>query len=218
MMARLSLLWGSMHRARVLRVLVMFGAALLLGGVLLSFSSWRAASAAQAADSERAALQVAATEADAIRTLGAELASREAAVRRLRGRGFTAPADRVAWVERVTAAARAEQPLRYKVELGADLELPVPTEVQAWYDTRGLAAPRHVANELVLELEGLHEAELQRLLARARDAGGAEVRLERCALERRADRMGLDVRCVLRRHALLAPASDAAGSAVEQST
>jgi hypothetical protein len=218
MMARLSLLWASVHRARVLRVLVMSSAALLLGGVLLSFSSWRAASAAQTADSERAALQVAATEIESIRMPGAELASREAAVWQLRGRGFTSPADRVAWVERVTAAARAEQPLRYKVELGAEIELPVPLEVQAWYDTRGLAAPRHVTNELVLELEGLHEVELQRLLALARNAGGAEVRLERCALERRADRMGLDARCVLRRHALLAPASNEAGTAVEQST
>jgi hypothetical protein len=216
MIARLSLLWASGHRARVLRVLVIVGAALLLGGALVSWSSWRAARAAQAADSERAALQLAATEADAIRTLGAELAGREAQVRRLRARGFTSPADRVAWVERVTAAARAEQPLRYKVELGADLELPVPLEVQSWYDTRGLAAPRHVANELALEVEGLHEVELQRLLARAREAGGAEVRLERCAIERRADRMGLDASCVLRRHALLAPAT--AGGEAEQST
>lgn len=216
MIARLSLLWASEHRARVLRVLAIVGAALLLGGVLLSWSSWRAARAAQSADSERAALQVAATEADAIRRLGAELAGREAEVRELRARGFTSPADRVAWVERVTAAARAEQPLRYKVELGADLALPVPLAVQVWYDTRGLAAPRHVANELALEVEGLHEVELQRLLARAREAGGAEVRLERCAIERRADRMGLDAHCMLRRHALLAPATG--GAAAEQST
>lgn len=216
MIARLSLLWASEHRARVLRALAIVGAALLLGGVLLSWSSWRAARAAQSADSERAALQVAATEADAIRRLGAELAGREAEVRELRARGFTSPADRVAWVERVTAVARAEQPLRYKIELGADLELPVPLAVQVWYDTRGLAAPRHIANELALEVEGLHEVELQRLLARAREAGGAEVRLERCAIERRADRMGLDAHCMLRRHALLAPATG--GAAAEQST
>jgi len=218
MMARLSLLWASVHRARMLRVLVIVGAALLLSGALLSFSSWRAARAAQTADSERAALQGAAIDAEAIRMLGAELASREAEVRRLRQRGFTSPADRVAWVERVTAAARAEQPLRFKVELGADLELPVPADVQGWYDTRGLAAPRHVANELALEVEGLQEVELQRLLARARDAGGAQVRLERCVIERRADRMGLDASCLLRRHALLAPAAGAAGVAAEQST
>jgi hypothetical protein len=45
------------------------------------------------------------------------------------------------------------------------------------------------------------------LIARAREGGGAQVRLERCVIERRADRMGLDAACVLRRHALLAPAA-----------
>ncbi len=207
MSARLSLLWASAHKPRVLRALVMLGAALLVGGAVLTFEWLRTARAAQAADSERAALQAAETEAQATRTLAAELATRADEVRRLRARGFTLPADRVAWVETVTAAARAVQPLRYKVELGADLTLPVPADVQAWYDVRGLAAPRHVANELTLEIQGLHEVELQRLLARAQQGGGAHVRLERCILERRADHMGLDAACVLRRHALLAPAA-----------
>jgi hypothetical protein len=213
MSGRLSLLWASPHRARLLRAMILLGAALLLGGVLVGVQSLRAARVAQAADSERAAVDGAAAEADAIRTLTAELATREVQVRRLRARGFTAGADRVAWVELVTAAARAAAPLRYKVEVGADLLLPVPADVQAWYDARGLAAPRHVANELTLEVQGLHEVELQRLIARAEEGGGAQVRLERCVIERRPDRMGLDAACVLRRHALLAPAAAAAAVA-----
>lgn len=205
MSGRLSLLWASPHRARLLRAMVLLGAALLFAAVLLGIGSLRAARAVQAEDSERAAVQGAAADADAIRLLTAELATRESKVLELRARGFTLPADRVAWVEIVTAAARAAAPLRYKVEVGADLPLPLPLDVQGWYDARGLAAPRHVANELTLEVQGLHEVELQRLIAQAREGGGAKVRLERCVIERRADRMGLDAACVLRRHALLAP-------------
>lgn len=203
MSARLSLLWASAHRARLLRTLLLLSAALLLAGVLLSIEWLRVSRAVQAADSERAALLAAESEADALRTLTAELAARETDVRRLTARGFTAPADRVAWVEGVSAAARAEQPLRYKVELGADLPLALPAEVQSWYDARGLAAPQHVANELTVEVQGLHEDELRRLLERAMAAGGALVRLERCVIERRPDRIGLDAVCTLSRRALL---------------
>lgn len=207
MSGRLSLLWASPHRVRLLRAMILLGAAALSAVAMLGVQTLRATRALQAAESERAAMQGAAAEADAIRTLTAELMTREAQVRQLRARGFTTAADRVAWVERVTAAARSAVPLRYKVEVGADLSLPVPADVQGWYDARGLAAPRHLANELTLEIEGLHEVELQRLIAQALEAGGAQVRLERCVIQRRADRMGLDAACVLRRHALLAPAA-----------
>ncbi len=202
MRGTLALLWRSAHRARLLHAATLLGLVLTAALVLLGVESLRLARVGQAADSESAALQAALAEADARRALAADLAGRESRVRSLRARGFTAEADRVAWVESVTKAVEALRPLRYKVEVGAESALPLPADVQAWYDARGLAAPRVVANELRLEAQGLHEDEIVALVARAREAGGAVVRVENCRISRRPDATGLDAVCRLRRLAL----------------
>jgi hypothetical protein len=203
----LGLLWKSVHRARLARAAGLLGLAVTLALVLLGVESLRLARTGQAADSEAAALQAALAEAEARRALTADLGSREARVRALRARGFGAEADRVGWAETVTRAAEALRPLRFKVEVGADSVLPLPADMQAWYDARGLAAPRVVANELRLEAQGLHEEEIVALVARARESGGAVVRVEDCRISRRPDATGLDAVCRLRRLALLAAPS-----------
>jgi hypothetical protein len=205
MSERLRRLWNSSQRPGVLRAAGLLGVVLVLGAALVGMDWLRLARRAQALDSEQAALAAAEVEAEARHVLIGELAVREARVRALRARGFTAEADRVAWVEAVTGAVEALRPLRYKVEAGAEVALPLPPSVQAWYDERGLAAPRLVANELRLELEGLHEDELGTLVTRAREAGGGVVRIERCRIERRPGGEALASNCVLRRFALLAP-------------
>jgi hypothetical protein len=203
MSGTLALLWKSAHRARLARAAALLGLALAAVIGLVGIESLRLARLFQAADSESAALQAALAEADARRALSADLRSREAQVRALRARGFTSGADRVAWAESVMRAAEALRPLRYKVEVGADAAVPLPADAQAWYDSRGLAAPRVVANELRLEAQGLHEDEIVALVARARESGGAVVRVEGCRISRRPDATGLDAVCHLRRLALL---------------
>lgn len=211
MKSTLQLLWKSPHRARLARAAALLGIVLSAALGLLGLESLRLARIGQAADSEFAALQSALTEAEGRRALAADLGGREARVRGLRARGFTAEADRVAWAESVTKAAEALRPLRYKVEVGAETALPLPADVQAWYDARGLAAPRVVANELRLEAQGLHEDEIVGLVAQARATGGAVVRVEDCRISRRPDATGLDAVCRLRRLALLAaPALESA--------
>lgn len=205
MSERLRRLWNSTQRHAVLRAAGVLAAVLALGTLLLGVEWLRLAHRIQALDSEQAALSAAEVEAESRRKLVDELVAREARVRALRGRGFADEADRVAWVEAVTASVEALRPLRFKVEAGAETALPLPPSVQAWYDERGLAAPRLVANEMRLELEGLQEEEVSALLARARDAGGGVVRVERCRLERRAGEGALAANCSLRRFALLAP-------------
>lgn len=205
MNARLRRMWNSPQRGRVLRAASMLGAAVLLGSMLVGAEWLRVARRAQALDSESAALDAARVEAEARQRLTGELEGREARLRQLRERGFGAAADRVAWAESVTAAVEALRPLRYKVEVGAETSLALPPTVQSWYDERGLAPPRLVANVLQLEVEGLHEAEVNALVARARTAGGAVVRVERCRLERRTQGGALGASCSLRRFALLPP-------------
>ena len=202
-----AMLWKSAHRARLVRAACLLGIAATAALALLGVEWLRLARIGKAALSEEAALQSALVEADARRALSADLAGRESRVRALRARGFSAVADRVAWAEAVTVAAESLRPLRYKVEVSAERWLPLPTGVQAWYDARGLAAPRVVSNDLQLEMQGLHEDEIVRLVARARAAGGAVVRVERCRLSRRPDASGLDAVCLLRRLALRPPQS-----------
>ncbi len=201
----LALLWRSAHRARLVRAACLLGIAASAALALLGVEWLRLARVGQATDSEAAALESALVEADARRALAADLAGREARVLALRARGFAQAADRVAWAEAVTVAAESLRPLRYKVEVSAERGLPLPAGVQAWYDARGLAAPRVVSNDLQLEAQGLHEDEIVRLVARARESGGAVVRVERCRISRRPDASGLDAVCLLRRLALRAP-------------
>lgn len=205
MNARLRRMWASPQRSRVLRAATILGGVALLGSLLVGVEWLRVARGAQTLESERAALDVARAEAGALRQLDAEFDSREARLRLLRARGFMSEADRVAWAEAVTAAVEELRPLRYKVEVGVESSLPLPPTVQSWYDERGLAVPRLVGNPLQLEVEGLHEQEIAALVERARQAGGAAVRVERCRIERRLEGGALGASCTLRRFALLPP-------------
>lgn len=212
---RLALLWASPFREALWRAWALVAAAVVLGMAAAGSAWWRTERAARLAADEQAALQASAFTADAARIHSPEFMRLADEARRLRARGFASALDRVAWAEDVAAALRAERPLRFQVEVGIEQGLPLPSVVQSWYDAQGFPAPTHVAHELRLEVDGLHEEELRRVLDRVRDGGGGEVRLERCTIVRREDRLGLDTRCTLRRHALLAPAIAAAESQAE---
>lgn len=205
MSARLKRLLASVHRGRVLRTAALLGVVLAAGASVTALQWVRMARAAQTLAREQSALQATRASAEATHALSADLVSREAVVRELRGRGFMAEADRVAWVEAVRVTVERLRPVSYRVEAAAESSLPLPPSMQSWYDERGLAAPRLATNELLLELEGLHEGEVLAVVAKAQEAGGGIVRLESCRLERRLDATLLSAACTLRRFALLAP-------------
>lgn len=207
MRARLQSIRASAHRGRVLRASLLLGAALAACIGVAGFGWLRSARSALAFDSEQAALEAASAGSEALRALASDLAAREARVRELRARGFMSAADRVGWAEAVTTAVETLRPARFKLEVGAESPQPLLPTVQAWYDERGLAAPRLVANVLQLEVDGLHEDELVALLQLAQRAGGAVVRIERCRIERREDTGALGAACTLRRFAMLPPAA-----------
>lgn len=207
-----ALLWRSAHRARMARAAMLFGAALLLGLALLGLSVLRASRASFAQDTERAATEAARIEAEALAALASEREQRETAVRRLRQAGFDRRADRVAWSEAAAQAVLARRPVGYTVEVGAEISQPLPPDLQAWFDAKGLSAPRLVMSEMQLRVQGLHEVELLQVVDAALTAAGGVARVENCKLDRRPDGIGLDAQCTLRRHALLSAPREGASS------
>lgn len=198
-----ALLWRSAHRARVARVAVLFGVAAVFGIGLLGLSLLHLARASFTLDTERAATEAARGESEALATLATEREVREAVVVRLRQAGFDRRADRVAWSEAAAQAVLAWRPVGYTVEVGAEVTQPLPADLQAWFDARGLSPPRLVMSEMQLRVQGLQEAEMLQLVDAVLAAAGGVARVEQCKLDRRPDGVGLDANCTLRRHALL---------------
>ena len=120
----------------------------------------------------------------------------------LRRSGFAAAADRVTWVEQTVALLNRLQPLDYTIEVTPARPQPLPDAMQTGYLDRGLEPPNFEVNDLNLRVQGLHENELLQVLDRATTAGGGVVRTEYCKFDRRADGIGVDADCRLRRYAL----------------
>ncbi len=194
---------GSAHRARLWPAAWLLVAALLGSGALVALAAWRLADATAAREAESFAVQQARAQAQALRALGPARDARAARVLAWRRAGLTQPARRVDWAEKVTASVASLRPLGYAIEVGAERALPPPSALQAWFDAHGTGPVTVQQTELTLKVQGLHEQELLAVTAAAREAGMGLVRLESCKIERRADGIGLDSDCRLRRLALL---------------
>jgi len=215
MSGRLVKLWHSKHRRVVGTAGAILGVALLLGIALLGWSGARLHSAAIALQIEQQGLADVALIEQELAALHAELPRREARLRALQAGGFLEAADRVAWAEAVVTSADALRPISYSAAIGAPQWLPLPDTLAERYEAQGLNAPALHATDLVLRVQGLHEDELVRLMDVALAAGGGVTRIEQCRLLRRADDIGLDVECTLRRFGLGKPPGGAGADAME---
>lgn len=193
---------GSVYRGRLLRSLLLWIVALAIGVAVVVGMFWQYGLAQRDRDAEVAALQLTRQAAHDLEALRTTLPERQARVRMLRSQGFTVAATRVDWAERVAGLVSALRPLGYAVDVGAETARALPAPLQEWFDARGMVAPELLTTDLSLQVQGLHERELLRVVAAAKSAGSGLVRLEHCQIERRADGMGLDAKCRLRRYAL----------------
>jgi hypothetical protein len=193
---------ASPHSATLRRAAWLLVAALLCGGALVAFASWRLSDAAAAREAESLAVQPVRQQAQALRALGPARGPRAARVLALRRAGVTQPTRRVDWAERVTATVVSLQPLGYAIEVGAERARPLPAALQSLLDAQGVGPATLQQTDLSLKVQGLHEQELVALMVAARAASMGLVRLESCKIERRADGIGLDSDCRLRRLAL----------------
>jgi hypothetical protein len=217
MIRQVGSLWNSSHRKAVISAGVTLGIAVVAGGSLLGWTNLGLRNATLALQAERQAVAEGALVTEELTALRAELPQREIRSRALHANGFLLDTDRVRWAESVAAGAQALRPLSYSAAIGTTQWLPLPEAQSAWYAARGLAAPSLHATDLVLRVQGLHEEELGQLLETALGAGGGITRIEHCQIVRRADDVGLDAECTLRRFGLGSPQPEAGlnGAATE---
>jgi hypothetical protein len=210
--AALRAVLSSPHRSTLWRAAWLLVAALLCGGAMVALAAWRLSGAAAAREAESLAVQHARQQTQSFSALGPACGARAARVLALRRAGFTQPTRRVDWAERVTARVASLQPLGYAIEVGAESARSLPSALQAWFDAHGIAPVTLQQSDLTLKVQGLHEQELLAVMTAAREAGMGLVRLESCKIERRADGIGLDSDCRLRRLALLFESDRTAGA------
>jgi hypothetical protein len=211
-------LWRSNQRAAVVSAGVTLGIALVAGGSLLGWSNLRLRNVTMALQAEQQAVADGALVTEELTALRAELPQREIQSRVLHANGFLEGTDRVRWAEMVAASAHELRPLSYSAAIGTPQWWPLPDAESAWYAAHGLAAPSLHATDLVLRVQGLHEDELKRLLDIALSTGGGITRIEHCQIVRRADDVGVDTECTLRRFGIGDPQAEAtpeAGTATE---
>jgi hypothetical protein len=194
--------WASRYRRQLATTGVVMGiaVAVAVGGV-----SWAMAQRNAAAVEQEA--QVAAWDSNSsavaqLEAVSGDLPQRIREAVALRNAGFGAAADRVTWVEQTVAVLKRLRPLDYTVEVTPARPQALPDAMQSGYLDRGLEAPAFEVNDLNLRIQGLHENELLEVLDRAVIAGGGVVRTEYCKFDRRADGIGIDADCRLRRYGL----------------
>jgi hypothetical protein len=202
MNAILKSLWLSPHRRQLLMCAsILFGSTLLAtAGVFWAHDSRSAGLVDR--DAEQAAWSLNSAAAADLQEVASALPQHESSAVRLLQDGFGAAADRVGWTESVVAALNALHPVSYVVEVGTAQQLPLPDDMLQSHAERGLQPPTFEVNDLSLKVQGLTEDELVRLLNTVVVRGGGIVRMERCRLERRADALGLDAECSLRRYSI----------------
>lgn len=210
MIRQLNSLWRSNQRPAVLAAGAKLAIVLVVGGGLLGWCNLRLRYAVMSQQAEQQAVADATLMTEELTALRAELPQREIRSRALRANGFLESTDRVRWAEAIAASALSLGPLAYSAAIGTPQWLPLPEAQSAWYATHGLEAPSVHGTDLVLRVQGLHEEELRRLLDTALSSGGGVTRIENCQLVRRADDVGLDAECTLRRFGLGNPQADAA--------
>jgi len=200
MIARYTLLWHSVHRRQLVVSSSLVLASLVAGITLLMASCSHLDNTIAERDAEDAGLTATSMAAEDLARMNADLARRESRTRALKASRFNGPADRVGWAESVDAAVRALHPLTYTAEVSTVDRTPLPDAILEWYGSRGLEPPLFTTVGLNLLVSGLQEDELVDLLKAARQQGGGVTRIERCKLTRRADNLGIDADCMLRRY------------------
>jgi len=140
--------------------------------------------------------------------MAAQLPRLVSETRRLQSAGFTAPADRVAWVDAASRTLQQLHPVAYTVEARVAQTQPATDSLQQRYQQAGLEPPQFERNDLLLNIQGLQEDELADVIEQIGAQGGGLVRTEHCKIARRFDGVGLDVECTLARYRLLQAAAD----------
>jgi hypothetical protein len=206
MIPAVAALWTSRCRRQLATTGVMVGIAVVLAVGVMSWALSRRSAAAVEQEAQVAAWDSNSSAMTQLRSVSDDLPRliREAVA--LRNAGFDAAADRVTWVEQTVEVLKRLRPLDYSIEVAPARPQPLPDAMQAGYLDRGLEAPLYEVNDLNLRVQGLHESELLQVLDRAVSAGGGVVRTEYCKFDRRADGIGIDADCRLRRYGLAAAA------------
>ncbi len=172
---------------------------LVVAGTLAVGAAWsRAESAQLALDGAYASLADAqALEGRLALTHASEPGAR-ARYHELAEAGLFDPARRAYWAEQAAGRARRLAPLAFDVEIAPPAPATLPPDAQRWFDETGAPAPLLHTHDLQLRIQGLHEAELARLVEDIGHPAEGLSRLQECELARRADGIGVDGRCVLR--------------------
>jgi hypothetical protein len=194
--------WASRCRRQLVVTGTILGAAMILAAGVVSWALAQRSDAAAEQESQVAAWDSNSSAVTQLEAVSSDLAQRTGEAVALRKAGFGAAADRVTWVEQTVALLKRLRPLDYTVEVTPAQAQPLPDAMQAGYLDRGLEPPTFEVNDLSLKIQGLHETELLQVLDLATVAGGGVVRTEYCKFDRRADGVGIDADCRLRRYGL----------------
>jgi hypothetical protein len=198
----LAALLSSGHRRQLITPTAVLALAVMLTAGMIIWAVTLRATTRLEHESQTAAWDANSAVAEEISSTAASLPEQLNKASALRASGFAAAADRVVWVERTLTLLRRIQPPTYSVVAEPALAQALPEALQTWYSERSLEAPQFEVNDLVIQTQGMVEAELLQVLKEAVIAGGAVVRLEHCKLTRRADNSGIDAECRLRRYSL----------------
>jgi hypothetical protein len=203
MIAVVTTVWASRYRPQLVATGVVLGAAVVVAVGVVTWAMARRSAATVEQEAQIAAWDSNSSVVTQLEAVSSELPQRTREAAALRKAGFIAGADRVNWVEQTAALLNRLQPLDFSLEVSPAQPQPLPDALQTRYLDRGLEPPMFEVNDLSLRIQGLHEDELLQVLDLAATAGGGVVRTEYCKFDRRADGVGIDADCRLRRYGLL---------------
>jgi hypothetical protein len=195
--------WASRYRPQLVATGVMLGVAAVVAMGVVTWAMARRSAATVEQEAQIAAWDANSSVVSQIEAISSELPQRTREAAMLRKAGFIAGADRVKWVEQTAALLNRLLPLDFTLEVSAARPQALPESLQTRYLDGGLEPPMFEVNDLSLRIQGLHEDELLQVLDHAAAAGGGVVRTEYCKFDRRADGIGIDADCRLRRYGVL---------------
>jgi hypothetical protein len=195
--------WASRYRPQLVATGVVLGVAVVVALGVVTWAMARRSAATVEQEAQIAAWDSNSTVVTQLDSVSSELPQRTREAAALRKAGFIAGADRVSWLEQTAALLKRLQPLDFTLEVSPAQAQALPDALQTRYLDRGLEPPLFEVNDLSLRIQGLHEDELLQVLELAAAAGGGVVRAEYCKFDRRADGVGIDADCRLRRYGLL---------------
>jgi hypothetical protein len=195
-------IWASRCRRDLFATGAALGIAMVVAVGVVGWAMARRSAAAVEHEAQTAAWDANSSVVTQLEAVASELPQRTAEAAALRKAGFVAAADRVSWVEQTVALLKRIRPLDFTVEVTPARPQPLPQALQTHYLDRGLEPPAFEVNDLSLRIQGLHETELLQALEFAASAGGGVIRTEHCKFDRRADGVGIDAECRLRRYGL----------------